>query len=207
MDATRLMEDGIATERSSRFVSGDLWSPDEPLPGGRALNELAARILTAWEMPHLIGPVRIGYNARLRTTLGRALLDEHRVELNPHLLRDHPGELIPTLAHELAHLAVHLRYGRAAASHGLEFRTLMRALDLSGRATHDLPVGHLRQGRRRYLYVHRCDTCGVQVVARRVLRNRICARCGPAMQWNVLRVPNTPGGRAMVKELLEGTPD
>ncbi len=202
MNLPQPTEDDIATERSSRFVAGDLWSPGQPLPGGRALGELASRVLTAWEMPDLLSRVRIGYNGRLRTTLGRALLDEHRVELNPHLLRNHPEELIPTLAHELAHLAVHLRYGRSAPSHGLEFRTLMRALNLSGRATHDLPVGHLRQKRRRYLYVHRCDTCGVQVVARRVLRNRICAHCGPRMQWNILRVPNTPAGQEMVREML-----
>lgn len=185
------------------FTTADLWSPGDPLPGGDVLGRLAGRIGEAWDMPE-IARVRVGYNARLRTTLGRALVDEQRVELNPRLLREHPDELIPTLAHELAHLAVLIRFGRRAGAHGREFRNLMRAVNLSGRATHDLPVGHLRRRRRRYVYLHRCDQCGNAAVARRVLRDRVCARCGPGMQWDVYRVPDTPAGRALLETLAAG---
>lgn len=183
-----------------KLVTTDLWSPGGPLPGGELLQRLTQRIAEMWEMPE-IARVRVGYNSRLRTTLGRALLDEARVELNPRLLRDHPDELVPTLAHELAHLAVHVRFGRRAGAHGREFRTLMRALNLNARATHDLPVGHLRRRRRKYLYLHRCDICGNATVARRVLRDRVCAACGPGMQWDVYRLPDTPAGRALLKTL------
>ncbi len=183
-----------------KLDTGDLWSPGDPLPGGAVLRRMAARVAALWEMPELVD-VTIGYNGRLRTTLGRALLDEGRVELNPRLLRDHPDQLVSTLAHELAHLAVHVRFGRRAGAHGREFRTLMRALNLDARATHNLPVEHLRRRRRRYIYLHRCDQCGRSAIARRVLRDRICSRCGPGMQWDVYRVPDTPAGRALLETL------
>ncbi len=183
-----------------KLDTGDLWSPGDPLPGGAVLRKMAARVIALWEMPAL-ADATIGYNGRLRTTLGRAMLDERRVELNPRLLRDHPEHLVSTLAHDLAHLAVHVRFGRRAGAHGREFRTLMRALNLDARATHDLPVEHLRRRRRRYVYLHRCDQCGQSTIARRVLRDRICARCGPGMQWDVYRVCDTPAGRALLETL------
>jgi SprT protein len=82
----------------------------------------------------------------MRTTLGQARLEEGCVELNPRLLMEHPEELVETLVHELAHLVVYWRYGKVRP-HGREFFTLMRAVNLSGKATHTLNVDHLRRKR------------------------------------------------------------
>ena len=175
-----------------QFRVDDLWQAKLPLPGRSVLMAIAQRCGDVWEMPQLHRKARIVYNPRLRSTLGRATLDENLVELNTRLLREHPEELVPTVVHELAHLAVHIRYG-SVAPHGIHFRTLMRAAGVSPKATHRLPVAHLR--RKRYLYLHRCSACGYTFIAPSVRRNYYCIACGPDMTWHVLRAPNTPDGR------------
>ncbi len=131
-----------------RFALDDLWSPDQPLPAGGLLKRIAARCGRFWQCPDLARRARIVYNPRMRTTIGQAQLRQGRVELNPLLLTEHPEEFIDTLVHELAHLVVFWRYGPRAKPHGREFLTLMRAVNLSGKATHELNVEHLRRPRR-----------------------------------------------------------
>lgn len=190
MDATKSMD-----------VSEGLWTPSAPLPTRKLLSRLAARCLSAWRAEELIPRVRIVYNPRLTTTLGRANLDDPRVELNPRLLAEHPAELIPTLAHELAHLVVHQRHGKSTKPHGAEFRLLLRRLGLPDEARHHLPVRHLRRKRTRYMYLHRCSVCGQSFLARSVRRNYYCLACGPDMEWDVFRAPNTAAGRALLQRL------
>jgi predicted SprT family Zn-dependent metalloprotease len=162
---------------------------------------LAGRMAGAWDMPELVEKVLIGYNPRMRTALGRAWLKTGRVDLNPHLLRRAPKELVPTLAHELAHVAAWLRYGRSATPHGQHFRTLMRAVNLSPDATHKVPTEGLKRKRQRYLYLHTCGTCGFRWLARSVRRRYYCRACGPDMQWEIVRVPDTPAGRRLLNTL------
>jgi len=182
-----------------RFSVDDLWRVGMPLPTKRTLAAIARRCADAWEMPDLPRQVSFGYNSRLRTTLGRAVLEDRRVELNTRLLIEHPEELITTFVHELAHVAVYIRYGRVAP-HGFEFRTLMCAVGLSPAATHDLPVAHLKRRRPRYLYLHRCSDCGYSFITRSVRRNIYCRACGPDMTWDIFRAPQSDKGLAMLKE-------
>jgi SprT protein len=191
---------GMDTSAGIKDVLAELWTPEAPLPAQRVLRKLCGLILEAWDADGLQSRIRIVYNARLCTTLGRASLEGMRVELNPHLLREHPGELIPTLAHELAHLVVQSRYGKLSP-HGQEFQTLLRALNLSAQATHRLPVDHIRRKRERYLYLHRCSDCGYDFVARSVRRQYYCTACGPEMRWDIFRVPNSAAGRALLLRL------
>ena len=188
-------------EARGRFRVDDLWTPREPLPGKRVLTQIAERCGRAWGFACLADGVRIVYNPRLRTALGRALLDERRVELNVRLLRAHLQEFIPTLVHELAHVVVYIRYGRVRP-HGMHFRTLMRAVNLSPQATHSLPVGSAKRRRRRYLYLHRCSDCGVSFVARKVRRDLYCRCCGPDMTWTILRAADTEAGRRALDEAM-----
>ncbi len=182
------------------FSVDDLWTAADgrALPRRPILEAIAGRCGRAWDCPDLAGRVKIDYAPRLRTTLGRATLDDGRVELNPRLLLEHPAELVPTLAHELAHLVVYWRYGRVAP-HGAEFRTLMRAVNLSPAATHQLDVGRLKRRRRRFVYLHKCTHCHGTFAARRVYRNYYCVSCGPDSTWEVFRVPDTPEGRRLLK--------
>lgn len=181
-------------------LTGNIRKQAPPLPTMDVLCEMVETLSDAWNCPDLARRVEIGYNPRLTTTLGRAVFNEMRVELNPHLLRENPDELAPTLAHELAHLAVHLRYGRVSP-HGREFKTLMRAVNFSGKATHNLPVSHLRQQRTKYLYLHRCNECDYQFVSRSVRRGYYCLACGPKMKWDIFRVPNTSSGLKLLDHL------
>jgi len=189
---------------TQRIGFSDLWQPDDPLPSGPVLAAIAGRCGQAWEMPGLADKVSIVYNPRLRTTLGRALLEENRVELNVHLLREHPAELLATVVHELAHLVVRMRYGhRKVRPHGMHFRALMRAVNLSAAATHSLPAKHLKRRRRRYFYLHRCSDCGMMFIARKVRRDCYCRECGPEMSWNILRAPATAQGHRRLKEIMD----
>jgi predicted SprT family Zn-dependent metalloprotease len=165
-----------------RLHVDDLWTPDQPLPTRTVLDAVANRCGEIWQEPDLARRVRIGYNTRLR---------------------EHPAELVPTLVHELAHVVVYCRYG-PVPPHGRHFRVLMSAVGLSGKATHNLPVQHLRRRPQRYLYLHRCDGCGYQFTARRVRRGYYCTACGPGMNWDIVRVPNTEQGRRMLQAVLAG---
>ena len=129
----------------------DTWYPARGLPGRAALKAMAIRLGRAWGRPDLHRRVTISYNAQLRTTLGRALLDEARVELNPHLLREHPDELGGVLAHELAHMVVHARH-KDEPPHGRRFRRLMEIVSAPAEATHGLRPGAARR-KRRILYM------------------------------------------------------
>lgn len=180
----------------------DLWVPGTPLPGRAVLKEIAQRCGEIWQIPGFADRVRIGYNQRLRSTLGRALLNENRVELNTRLLLEHPDQLLETLVHELAHLAVRMRYGSLPAPHGSEFKAMMRAANLSGKATHNLPTSHLKQKRKKYYYVHRCSDCQMAFVARKVRRNCYCKACGPEMSWEILRIADSPQGREAIAQIV-----
>ncbi|MBT3198979.1 MAG: hypothetical protein HN350_03595 [Phycisphaerales bacterium] len=189
---------------ATRFDVSDLWKPGDPLPTGSVLVAIAERCGAAWEIPDLARCVTIVYNQRLRTTLGRAMLNENRVELNTRLLRAYPDELLATLIHELAHLAVRMRY-RNAQPHGREFKTLMRSVNLSAAATHQLDTESLNLRRQRYVYLHRCSDCGIMFIARKRRSDCYCRACGPKMSWNIVRAPATTAGRKKLKEIMKST--
>ncbi|MBL7221942.1 MAG: SprT-like domain-containing protein [Phycisphaerae bacterium] len=184
------------------FDFSDLWRPGDPLPAGATLKAIAERCGRAWEIPDLDRRVTIVYNPRLRTTLGRAMLEDNRVELNVRLLRAYPDELPGTLIHELAHLAVRMRYGNARP-HGREFKALMRSVNMPADATHHLDTAGVKLQRRRYVYLHRCGDCGMMFIARKPRRDCYCKACGPEMSWNILRAPATAAGRRKLKEIMD----
>ncbi|MDP6546714.1 MAG: SprT-like domain-containing protein [Phycisphaerae bacterium] len=184
------------------FDFSDLWKTGDPLPARATLKAIADRCGQAWEIPDLARRVTIVYNPRLRTTLGRAILDDNRVELNVHLLRAYPDELLVTVVHELAHLAVRMRYGKVRP-HGREFKALMGAVNMSADATHHLDTARVKLQRRRYVYLHRCADCGMMFIARKPRRDCYCKACGPEMSWNILRAPATTAGRRKLKEIMD----
>ena len=188
-------------DTASSLAVDDIWTPAKPLPRGAVLSAIAARCGHLWRMPDLARSVRIVYNPRLRSTAGRALLKDGVVELNVRLLRDHPDQLVPTLAHELAHIAVYRRRS-GDRPHGRRFAELMTALGLSPEATHHLPVAHLTHRRRRYLYLHRCSGCGRSFITRNVRRGYYCTVCGPDMSWRIVRAPNTQKGRKALHQMM-----
>jgi predicted SprT family Zn-dependent metalloprotease len=84
--------------------------------------------------------VRITWNSRLRTAIGRAYFRENRIELSSLLISRFPQELEATLAHELAHLWAPLLYGRAGMGHQIGWRKTMAILGYPPERTHQLPL-------------------------------------------------------------------
>ncbi len=191
----------MTTTDGGHLELGDLYNGALPLPAGDVLRKMLRRCADFWQLPELAGVARVFYNPKLRSTLGRAFLNEMRIELNTRLLRENPDQLIATLVHELAHLAVQLRFG-PCQPHGTEFKSFMRATGISSRATHNLATTHLKHKRTRYLYLHKCSNCGAAFVARTVRRNCYCRACGPKMEWNVIRTPDTQAHHEQLKQIV-----
>ncbi|MGE9270616.1 MAG: SprT-like domain-containing protein, partial [Verrucomicrobiales bacterium] len=88
---------GAADERLSLMNGRDLRAQCVELLLGLGLRSLAAKVRVVW-------------NARLRSTAGRAWIRESRIELNPRLAEFGMDQVRVTLLHELAHLVAHERH-------------------------------------------------------------------------------------------------
>lgn len=130
------------------------------------------RFLAAVDATDLRKKIHVRFNRRMRTRAGCCIYArirhdhvprEFRVELNPNLLIDrNPEQLLPTLAHELAHAVVRARFGGRAAPHGKEWRATIQAMGYPPERCHDLDVTGLerrRGGDSRWL----CRECGKDV--------------------------------------------
>jgi SprT protein len=140
------------------------------------LEERARGLLLPWA-PALASSVRVGWNSRLRTTAGIAVLSSREVWLNPSLRALEPAETERTLRHELAHLlARHRHPHRHLEAHGAEWSQACRDLGIPGeQRTHRLPFRSRRQRRR---FVLRCPACGFQHErVRRPGRPLACLAC------------------------------
>ena len=108
--------------------------------------------------PSLAQSVRAGWNSRMRTTAGVAVLARNEIWLNPALKGISDQEVERTLLHELAHLlARHRHPHRRIEPHGTEWRTACRDLGIGGESrTHKLPF-HGRRLKRHFTL--RCPSC------------------------------------------------
>lgn len=167
----------------------------------RSLDELQVeveRLLALWFALDL-QPVSVTWRPAMRTRAGVAWLEERAIELNPRLLAQNPDKLHEILAHELAHLVVWSRHGRKAREHGPEWCALMELAGYRPSRFHGMDVRDLRQRRRRYYYLHVCETCASWWIARRVRRDRDCRSCGPG-EVRVMRAPGTSAGLAELQK-------
>jgi SprT protein len=147
-----------------------------PLPSARALQERATCLLRALKAETLAARLRVNWNDRMRTTVGRADFERSLILLNPALQKFGPAEIDRTLRHELAHLLAHSRSRRRILPHGPEWRKACRDLGIPGeRAGHTLPLLG-RALRRRFVY--RCNSCeGHFPRVRRIRRATACLVC------------------------------
>lgn len=120
---------------------------------------------------------RLSYRLRGRSA-GQARFAEHEIRLNAAMLAEHGTPFIAeTVPHEMAHLAVHLRYGRKARPHGREWRAIMALLGVAPRRCHDWPV---RPAGRTYTYACGCVTLEFSARRHALARRRAywCRACG-----------------------------
>jgi predicted SprT family Zn-dependent metalloprotease len=119
------------------------------------LKSLLDEQLVIWRAEDLRAVIQITWNSRLRTTIGRALLNDMVLELNPLLLGRYPEQVRSVFIHEAAHLVARRLYGPKIAPHGRQWKALMLASKESTKATHDLDTAGLsnRPGRGRRTWV------------------------------------------------------
>lgn len=121
--------------------------------------------------------ISVTWNARMRSTAGRAYWPEARVELNPQLLSISLDEVRQTLLHELAHLLAYHRSGRRRiAPHGAEWQLACSDLGIPGeKVTHRLPLPR-RQQQKKWRYS--CQHCAVAFERVRPMKNAAaCLSC------------------------------
>jgi SprT protein len=155
------------------FDAADVFS----LPSARDLQDLAASLLRGLGAEKLAARLRVEWNWRMRTTVGRADSRLSLISLNPALQKFGAAEIDRTLRHELAHLLAQFRFcKRRILPHGREWGKACCELGISGeRAGHALPlVG--RSLRHRFIY--HCKNCqGHFPRVRRIRRATACLAC------------------------------
>jgi predicted SprT family Zn-dependent metalloprotease len=178
---------------------------EQELPTSGELHDYGEELLALWDATEISGAWRAEWNSRMRTRAGVAYLEALRIELNPRLLARHPEQVSECLAHELAHLVVHRRHGRAASAHGPEWAALMKIAGFAPSRVHHFDTRGLKQERRRYVYLHQCVACGAHWIARKVRRDLVCRDCGPGAV-RVLRAPDTQSGLRKLREAAAQRP-
>ena len=149
----------------------------ESLPSDASLQIRATVLLEALHARDLAGRLRVEWNARMRSTVGRANYDRSLISLNPVLQQFGRAEIDRTLRHELAHLLAQFRAGRRRIlPHGIEWRTACCDLGIEGeRVCHKLPLA-VRHISPRFLY--RCVNCQRKFPrVRRIRRATACLIC------------------------------
>ena len=153
-------------------------SPDRIEPADiRYLLGHARALLSELGLFRLAGELRVRWNARMRSTAGRATWPDGVVELNPALMQIGETEVLRTLLHELAHLVAYERSGRRRIRpHGREWQRACVELGIPGEsASHRLELPS-RSMRRQWAYT--CPHCGVEVErVRRMARFSACWPC------------------------------
>ncbi len=120
---------------------------DASLPAWRCLREWPAPLppslqprlvhwMHSWDAAVLAAEVRLESSGRMRSSLGRAYLEQRLVRINRRLAAPGLERLLEeVLCHELAHLVVFERHGSRARPHGREWRSLLREVDSPVRVT------------------------------------------------------------------------
>ncbi|MDP6849730.1 MAG: SprT family zinc-dependent metalloprotease [Planctomycetota bacterium] len=107
-------------------------------------------VLQLWDVEDLRAVIEVRWNPRLRTTVGRAFLDDMILELNLRLLARHPEQVEHVLIHEAAHLVVRRLFGPKVPPHGQAWKALMQKAGESTKATHNLDTTGLANSKARH---------------------------------------------------------
>lgn len=114
------------------------------------------------------------FNSRLRTTGGRYMLADHRIEINPKYIDAfEQQELVGIIRHELCHYHLHLE-GRGYRHQDLEFKQLLVEVG-APRFCRALPSEKSFVRKKNHLY--NCLKCGHNY-SRKIRMNPEKFRCG-----------------------------
>ena len=160
------------------------------------INDWLEEWARTWSMPELPQHTRFETSSRLKTSLGRCQPQSGRVRIHPALLDEPEAMLREVLCHEAAHVAVHLRHGRAASPHGKEWRQLMSDAGYQPRAR--IHVNGLSESMRaaltpKVLFEHNCGGCGMSRLAQRRMTAWRCRTCWTAGRGGKLTIAERSG--------------
>lgn len=125
--------------------------------------------------------LNVKFNARMRTTAGRAWLRRFSIDLNPHLLKRSPESLMNTLAHELAHL-VDVEINGRCHNHGPVWAEIMRKLGETPTRTHDMDTSGLKRRHTRTLAQCACRTHKLTPYKLNRIHRYKCKGCGQGLK-------------------------
>src|SRR5437763_10215424 len=122
------------------------------------MRDRALDLLRELKVDKLAKRLRVEWNPRMRTTVGRAAYSDSLISLNPALQSFGFDEIDRTLRHELAHLLAQFRAGRhRILPHGDEWRTACRDLGIAEeKGCHNLPFPVTESAWR---YRYKCPHC------------------------------------------------
>jgi len=153
---------------------------------GLRIEEKSAAFLSLWGLPGLASSIDTRFYNRLRTSLGRAHPHTRMVQLNSVLLSADIRLLDEVLCHELAPIAVHVRFGSKAKPHGVEWAALMRQAGFRPRAR--ISIEEEKLPIRVKTYEHLCPVCRIVRHARRPMYRWRCVRCFDAGRGGKLQI-------------------
>jgi SprT protein len=148
-----------------------------PIPSVTELRTLASTLLHDLGAGALADRLRVEWNPRMRTAVGRAESRRALITLNPALQNFGVEEIERTLRHELAHLLAQHRVGRRRIlPHGREWRRACGDLGIADeRVCHKLPLAARRLSPR---YLYRCRNCQQEFLrVHRIRRAMACLAC------------------------------
>ena len=168
---------GVDPGRLSVFQDAEVGAPGyNKVERNLNLEETARNLLRANGANQIANKLRVEWNSRLKTAVGRADYHEKLISLNPRL-SEFPIEIDRTLRHELAHILAQFRAGRRKISpHGVEWRQACIDLEIADeKRCHNLPFPARTYAAR---FVYRCPNCRQEFPrVRRMHRAVACLAC------------------------------
>lgn len=144
--------------------------------GTAVLLQTARELLCSLGAKRIATELRVEWNSRLKTAVGRADHHQRLISLNPRLV-EHPAEIDRTLRHELAHILAQFRAGRRRISpHGSAWQQACCDLGIAGeKRCHTLPFPAKHYAPR---FIYRCPNCRRDFPrVRRIKRAIACLAC------------------------------
>lgn len=149
--------------------------------GPHAVAKFSALVRTwgrVWKVPLLTSGIQVTLNPRLRSTVARYMRNKKTVEVGPRFFAL-PAQQADILAHEMAHAAVAVKYGRTAKIHGREWQALIRAVGHrpTSRLTPPFAQPKTARASRPPKYAHRCPVCQMLRFSNRPVKQWRCRSC------------------------------
>jgi predicted SprT family Zn-dependent metalloprotease len=149
-----------------------------------------------WNATAITEHVECEWSSRLRRSLGLAYPERMLVRLSLLLKEPKYASLFDeVLCHEVAHIAVFHVHGKAATSHGPEWKELLRMVGYEPRRSYRTDSLPERKGHESISYDHICPICQAKRTARRPMPSWCCVACQNAGLDGEMIIQSRPNKR------------